>query len=666
MYSKIMVSTVNFSKDNKVAIGHEWLDTNGLGSYASSSIDNCNRRKYHGLLVCSQKSFEDKFVYLSKFEESVSVGDNEFFLNQSYFEPGVYVPEDDKKLNSSFYHSSVPTSILENDQIRIKRELAMVHGQDITIISYSFENLTDDKKLNKIYLKLKPMLAYRILHHNGRERDDIDPSVYSMSKKTISFQPSNDLSDLFINSNVEINFEHFPCWYKNFHYSEEVNRGYDYLEDLACPGTISLELTTKKPVLVAVSTQELQKTVPSLWKSEILRREKIIKESDLKDASFADKLEFAADQFFIKSHEDSYSIIAGYHWFGSWGRDTMISLPGILFATKNEKNFKKVIRRFLDFKKDGLIPNIIASTIESSSYNSVDASLWLFWALQQFLYKKKCSYVLIKKEFWQDLKDIFISYLESKPEHLKCNELALLESGTDAESYTWMDACLFGSSVIPRKGMVVEINALWFNAVSFIEELAIKFKDVEILEKATATKEKIQANFKSQFFLDEQKYLADYIYQGLKNKQLRPNQLLAVSLPYSPLDKDTQNLIVDKCEEELLTPFGLRTLARDDANYRGRYEGDLVNRDLAYHNGTVWTWLLGPFYEALIKVSDNKNITLKRVRTMLEYFESVFETDGMYSIAEIFDGDSPHDARGCIAQAWSVAEIRRIYLEINS
>ena len=226
-----------------------------------------------------------------------------------------------------------------------------------------------------------------------------------------------------------------------------------------------------------------------------------------------------------------------------------------------------------------------------------------------------------------------------------------------------MDACLFGSSVIPRKGMVVEINALWFNAVCFIEEMARKFKDTEVMNKALAAQEKIKANFKKVFFLEKEGYLSDYVFEAVQNKQLRPNQLLAVSLPYSPLDKEIQKLIVDKCEEELLTPFGMRTLARDDVSYSPRYEGDVTKRDMAYHNGTVWTWLLGPFYEALIKTSDNKEVTVKRVRLMIEYFEHVLEKDGLYSIAEIFDGDAPHNARGCIAQAWSVAELRRIYLE---
>ena len=351
MYSRVMANILELGKDKKVALGPEWLDTNGLGSYASSSIDNCNRRKYHGLLVCSQKGFEEKFVLLSKFEESVYVGDEEFFLNQSYYEPGLYVPGNDKCLSSSFYHSLVPTTILENDSIRIKREVAMVYGQDITMVSYSLENLSDDKKLNKIHLKLKPMLAYRNFHHNGREREDLDPAVYSMTKKTISFRPNENFDDLFVNSNVNIQFEHFPCWYKNFYYTEEVNRGYDHVEDLACPGVISLELSVTKPIYVAASTQDLQKTVSSLWKAETARRSKLTNKTELKDASFADKLDFAADQFFVKSHDDSYTIIAGYHWFGSWGRDTMISLPGILLSTRDEKNFKKLLESFLSLEK---------------------------------------------------------------------------------------------------------------------------------------------------------------------------------------------------------------------------------------------------------------------------------------------------------------------------
>ena len=660
-----MVNITESIEDNKLGLLDEWLDTNSLGSYASGSTTGSNHRKYHGLLVARQENFEDKFMLLSKFEESVFVGDNEFFLTKSHYDPGIYVPEESKLLNSSFEQKLCPTWTLANEQIKITKELAMSYNQDITLLKYSLENLSDDKKLNKIYLKLKPMLAYRIFHHNRKESEDFNLSVYANTKKTISFKPYESMSELIINSNQEIAFEEFQCWYKNFSYTEEISRGYDHLEDLACPGVISLELSTKTPLYVAVSTEELQKTTPNLWKAEMARRSKLTNKQDLQDADFQTKLDYAAKQFLIKSLNDTYTIIAGYHWFGSWGRDTMISLPGILLNTKEEKNFKKVLRRFLDFKKDGLIPNIIGDSIESSAYNSVDASLWLFWELQQFLNKKKCSHAVIKKEFWEDLKDIFLCYKGSKPEDLRCNELALLESGTDKESYTWMDACLFGSSVIPRKGMVVEINALWFNAVAFMEELATKFKD-PLLEEIADTKARILANFQDTFYLQEEGYLADYIFEGVINRQLRPNQLLAISLPFSPLDKDAKNSIIHICEEKLLTPYGMRTLAADDSNYWGIYEGDVVNRDLAYHNGTVWTWLMGPFFEAMIKNSENAESTIKRVKTMIEYFDNVFKSAGINSISEIYDGDSPHTARGCIAQAWSVAELRRIYLEINS
>ena len=342
----------------------------------------------------------------------------------------------------------------------------------------------------------------------------------------------------------------------------------------------------------------------------------------------------------------------------------MISIPGILLGTKNEKCFTKILKRFLDFKKEGLIPNIIGNSIETSFYNSVDASLWLFWTLQQFLYRKKCSYAIIKREFWEDLKEIFFAYLESQPEHLKCNELFLLESGTDAESYTWVDACLDGKSVVPRKGMVVEINALWYNAVAFVEELAEKFKEKDLSEIAKQIKENIETNYSKQFYIEEKGYLADYVFNGKQSQELRPNQLLSISLPYSPVSKELQKNIVNKCTEKLLTPYGLRTLSPDAAEYRGQYQGDVHQRDRAYHNGTVWPWLMGPYFEALIKNADNRDEIRAKVKMLIEDFDKVLEEDGLYSISEIFDADAPHQARGCIAQAWSVAELRRIYLEL--
>jgi predicted glycogen debranching enzyme len=669
-----MATLLQSTLDNKLLARDEWLDTNGLGSYSSSSIENCNTRRYHGLLVCRQAGFEHRFVLLSKFDETVFIGDEEFYLSKNYFSPGVVVPDKEKLLNSEFNQELNPKWVFQNHNSQITKEVLMVYGQDITLIKYTYENLSKDRTLNLIHLNLRPFLAFRNFNHLSKENDSLNFS-YTRLDKTVSYKPYPTLSELNLSFSEDFKVEEFSCWYEKFLYLEELERGYDYEEDLACPGVISLKLESKKSVYVAVhNSGELKKSLKSLWSEEFSRRAKLIKSNNLKNADMLSQLTYAANQFLIKSKNDTYSIIAGYHWFGEWGRDTMISLPGILLETSLEKEFIKVFKRFLDFKQDGLIPNMIGDDVEHSAYNSVDASLWLFWALQQFYYKKKCSLSLIKKEFWEDLKDIINAYQEGRSAHIKFNDLGLIESGTEQDSLTWMDARVNGLAVTPRRGMLVEINALWFNALSFVEELAIEFKD-PFKDKVSDLKDKVKANYTKVFWLEEKGYLADYVLPTyvngsqnptlIPNKQLRPNQLLAISLEYSPISKFEQVSLVRIVEEELLTPFGLRTLNKADSQYKGHCEGDVNIRDAAYHNGTVWTWLLGPFFDALLKTTDNLDATKKRIRTMINYFDSHLKHGGYYSVSEIFDADEPHAPRGCIAQAWSVAELRRILLQVD-
>jgi predicted glycogen debranching enzyme len=669
-----MATLLQSTLDNKLLARDEWLDTNGLGSYSSSSIENCNTRRYHGLLVCRQAGFEHRFVLLSKFDETVFIGDEEFYLSKNYFSPGVVVPDKEKLLNSEFNQELNPKWVFQNHNSQITKEVLMVYGQDITLIKYTYENLSKDRALNLIHLNLRPFLAFRNFNHLSKENDSLNFS-YTRLDKTVSYKPYPTLSELNLSFSEDFKVEEFSCWYEKFLYLEELERGYDYEEDLACPGVISLKLESKKSVYVAVhNSGELKKSLKSLWSEEFSRRAKLIKSNNLKNADMLSQLTYAANQFLIKSKNDTYSIIAGYHWFGEWGRDTMISLPGILLETSLEKEFIKVFKRFLDFKQDGLIPNMIGDDVEHSAYNSVDASLWLFWALQQFYYKKKCSLSLIKKEFWEDLKDIINAYQEGRSAHIKFNDLGLIESGTEQDSLTWMDARVNGLAVTPRRGMLVEINALWFNALSFVEELAIEFKD-PFKDKVSDLKDKVKANYTKVFWLEEKGYLADYVLPTyvngsqnptlIPNKQLRPNQLLAISLEYSPISKFEQVSLVRIVEEELLTPFGLRTLNKADSQYKGHCEGDVNIRDAAYHNGTVWTWLLGPFFDALLKTTDNLDATKKRIRTMINYFDSHLKHGGYYSVSEIFDADEPHAPRGCIAQAWSVAELRRILLQVD-
>lgn len=674
MYIKDMATLLKETLDNKLGIKDEWLDTNGLGSYASGSIENCNTRKYHGLLVCKQNNFEEKFVLLSKFDENIFCNGEELYISKNFFSPGVTVPDSDMLLNCGFNQELNPKWIFQNKDMKIMKELLMIHDQDITLIKYTYENLSKDKNLNLAYLNLRPFLAFRNFHHLSKENRNFSFD-YQVNENSISYKPYEELEELKITFSSEFRVEEFPCWYKNFRYPEEIERGYDAEEDLACPGVISLLLESRKSVYVAVhkGSAEVKSNLKGLWHDEFSRRAKITKSNNLKNSDLLTLLSYSANQFLIKSKNDTCSVIAGYHWFGEWGRDTMISLPGILLESPLEKEFLKVFKRFLNFKKDGLIPNMIGDDVEHSAYNSVDASLWLFWTLQQFYYKKKCSLSLIKKELWADLKDIIEAYAEGRAEHLHCNSLSLIESGTEKDSLTWMDARVNNLAVTPRRGMVVEINALWFNALSFMEELSTALKD-PFRDKVSHLKKEVKNNFPKIFWLDEKGYLADYVIPSNNsfkketlniNQQLRPNQILAVSLPYSPLEKYQQISIVKVVEEKLLTPFGLRTLYKADPEYKGTYYGDVSLRDGAYHNGTVWTWLLGPFFDALLQTTDNKKITEKSIGEFIENFKGHILHSGYYSISEIFDGDEPHTARGCIAQAWSVAELRRILLEIK-
>lgn len=660
----------NFNKLNKKKLlDCEWLDTNGIGGYSSSTIPNCHTRKYHGLLVASLKNHADRVVLLSNLDESLEVGENHFKTSMHYFEPGVYAPAEEM-LELSFSQQLYPKWIYRGDGFTFTRELQTVHGENSTLIKFKF--MADPKSnLKHAILRLKPLLAFKSFHQNNRENDSFNFN-YTVTSLGTKFQPYNNFPELYINLSSNVIYKAEPCWYRNFIYQEEKNRGYDYTEDLASPIEYVIEFNDGDEFVLDISTEVHIDHPQDLWSFEADRREfahrlirkrnspglinRLVKKQDL----FLSDLSLATSQFIIKPNEQDYSVIAGYHWFGEWGRDTMISLPGLLLDTNQNEVYKKIIRRFLDYQNNGLIPNIIG---KPPAYNSVDASLWLFWAVQQLGININ-SYFWIKEEFeiWDNLKMIFSSYANGKAKQVRCLVNGLIESGSESDSLSWMDACVDGHSVIPRYGLLVEINALWYNAVSFIKQLAKLFND-PIYNKAASIQKQIEESFTPTFLSPDKTYLGDFVCHAVLNTQIRPNQIFAVSLPFSPVSPELAKSIVKTVSVELFTPYGLRTLSPKDVNYKGHYQGDVKQRDQAYHNGTVWPWLMGSFTEALLKVSEDKTSTKKYIRELLSNLEKHFYESGTKSIAEIFDGDAPHQARGCIAQAWSVAEIRRILLQ---
>lgn len=659
--------------DENKLLEREWIEVNGLGAYSSNNLLNCNTRKYHGLLVVPAPSIAERQVLISKFDEYVLVNEHKYFLAHHYYEPGVKIPlQESEKVSFYFSQDLNPKWVYDFQDFKLTKEILMPWGEHTTLIKYS---ISGTPKAN-IKLFLRPLLAFRNFHSLSKENNSANFKT-DHHDDYIKFKLYQDSHELFIQSSTPALYVDDTAWYKNFHLKLEKERGYDFVEDLASPGSFEIELGLQKNTIVSVSTLEQNiATLNTLWNFEIKRRSDFEKHSfgsALRDFTltlfgfekndFAVKIKSAALKFIVKPDINSFSVIAGYPWFGEWGRDTMISLPGLLLQTGYEKIYLHTLRRFLDYKKDGLIPNIIGKSKEDSAYNSVDASLWLFWTIQQFFYADK-DYALIRDHFWDDLKDIFTCYAASIPAHVKCHANGLIESGTEADSMSWMDACVDGKSVIPRYGFLVEINALWYNAVSFVAELATRFKD-PIQERAEQIKLAIQDSFVATFYLPEYAYLADYVRTDEVCAQLRPNQIFALSMPYSLVSDAIADQMLNKIDNELLTPFGLRTLSPNDPAFCPKYQGDQKQRDKAYHNGTVWPWLLGAYGEAILKNTSQANLAQEKIKTLISNFEIHFKETGIGSISEIFDATEPYLARGCIAQAWSVAEIRRLMLLIN-
>ncbi len=371
----------------------------------------------------------------------------------------------------------------------------------------------------------------------------------------------------------------------------------------------------------------------------------------------------AGRRFLIRTPSGRPAVIAGYHWFGEWGRDTLISLPGLTFCSGRSREGLEILIRMARFERHGLLPNIFAEGTGDHAFNAVDVPLWYFWAVQQLLRHEHHARTktAVEKNLWPVLKDILRHYLHGTLFNIYMDDNGLLHAGAGDRALTWMDACIDNHPVTPRHGYPVEINALWYNAVCFAAELARQYggdREFHFDELIP----RIRRSFRETFWSPEDACLGDVFHQGRLDRSVRPNQLFAVSLPYSPLEAEQGRLIVAKVKSELLTPVGIRTLSPRDDRYRGRYEGPPAARDGAYHQGTVWPWLLGPFGEAWLRVAADREAAKAGLRAYLfTFLTNHFREAGLGCISEVFDGDPPHRPGGCIAQAWSTAELIRLY-----
>ena len=624
------------------SLNKEILRSNRAGSYASTTLVGCNTRKYHGLLVCPMEHLDgDRHVLLSTLDETIVEHGSEFNLGIHKYEGDIYNPKGHKYIRD-FQAEPVPKFKFRIGSVIMTKERLLVEKEQQILIRYTIVEADNQTKL-----RFRPFLAFRNIHQlsksNMHANTKVKYIVNGIKSKLYDGYPY-----LHLQFSKRVEFISSPDWYYNIEYLEELKRGYDFKEDLFVPGYFELPVKKGEVIVFSASTAEIDdpESLKRKFHSEITKR--------IPRDNFKNCLINSAQQFFVRKDKRT-EIIAGFHWFGTWGRDTFISLPGLTLAIGDIKTCKEVLDTMTLKLKNGLFPNMGSN--ESPAFNSVDAPLWYFWAIQQYT-KVVRTYSAIWKAYGKAMKSILDAYRLGTSFNIKMLDNGLIFAGENGKALTWMDAVVNGKPVTPRMGSPVEINALWYNAIMFTLELARKVKDDAFIKDWEYLPELIKESFNREYFDSTKGYLADTIYQTKKDWSIRPNQVIATSLPYSPLDNQNKLAVLKTVEKCLLTSRGLRTLAPTDEKYIGIYQGNQESRDKAYHQGTVWPWLLEHFCEGYLNIHKTSGVAF--IKKIVDGFEPTMFEHGIGTISEIYDGDPPHKPKGAISQAWSVAALLRI------
>ena len=659
----------------------EWLVTNGIGGFASSTIIGTNTRKYHGLLVVPIIPPARRRLILSKIDESIIIDKRkyELFTNvgKNYISQGY-------KYQISFEKSMLPVFQYKVEDVEITKIICMEHFKNTVGVYYKIKN---GKKSSKLILT--PVMNFRNAH--GINKNHIFKVEQKIKGQKLELK-IDDGNPIYIKINDGKYIEHHNDTFFNMFYIEEEKRGFEAEENHTVPGRYEIELEPgeEKEVSFICSTEENIEEIDAraLIVKEKARLNKIIIESKLINTEKLDKTKeekerdelikeflIATDNFIIKRPLfNTYSAIAGYPWFLDWMRDTLISYEGLFLKTKRFDNAKKVLQHCIRDIKYGLIPNTYSEDDYRPLYNSADASLLFFEQVKKYLEYTE-NYEFIMQEIYPKMENIIENY--SKGIDLDNNNIymdydGLISSGTEMTQNTWMDAKYAGIAVTPRNGKAVEINAMWYNALKIMQELAIKNNENDKAKKYEKMAKKCKKSYQEKFYNKRRKCL----YDVLGDSKIRPNQLFALSLTYpvlEPTSEEAQNM-VETVTKRLLNNYGLKSLAKGEENYVEIYEGDGCRRDFSYHQGITWTWLLGPYYNALkrlAKESKNKADRTKFEEQLKEFTANVIKTFKIElnergcvgSIAEIYDSKRPYEPKGAIAQAWSVAEVFRIISE---
>jgi predicted glycogen debranching enzyme len=662
-------------------IDTEWIVTNGLGGYSSLSVAGVITRRYHGVLVAALPNPLGRLVMLNHLGESLVVGDTTTALNTEERVAGKIDVEGSANIVDVRLEGGLPVWEYSIDGVRIEKRVLMPYRQNTVHLSYRLLHGPAKAKL----------LLEPAVHFRGYE-DPVAAADFHPSKARYTMSTSGDVHTLSaealqqkilplrlkIVGAAAAPFVADPHMTNEFLYPVEESRGYEFVGTLWTPGRFEVEIERDACVTLIASVEDedvmLALSPDAAAECERERRRRLIGASAprAQDETGAE-LTLAADQFIIIPRgriadatralamgNEIRTVIAGYHWFTDWGRDTMISLEGLTLATGRYREASFILRTFAHYVKDGLIPNMFPDGSNHGLYHTADATLWFFHAVERYV--RRTNDLTTLTHLLPTMIDIIEHHVKGTKFGIGVDPRdGLLRQGEEGYQLTWMDAKVDGWVVTPRRGKAVEINALWYNALRLLEGWLREVRGGSAAEVVKARADGVFKSFNERFWMPDKGFLYDVIDgEGGDSPLCRPNQLFAISLDHPVLDRPRWESVLDVVEKRLLTPVGLRSLAPGEPDYKNRYDGDLRARDAAYHQGTVWGWLIGPWVDAWSKLHPNDNAG---ARAFLAGCIDALGEFGLGTIGEIFDAEAPYTPRGCIAQAWSIAEVLRCWVK---
>lgn len=626
----------------------EWLEADGLGGFASGTVSGIRTRRYHALLLTATTPPAGRMVLANGFDAWVETSGGTFAISSQRYNPDVIHPDGASHIESFEYEPWPRWRYKIDDDIVIEQELFVAKGESAVFISWKLVSPNSEN----LKLKVRPFLSGHDFHSTHHENGSFRFEA-GQNGERVMFRSYDGVPAVVAYSNGQ--YAHDPTWYRNFLYSEEQARGLDAVEDLAAPGVFEFSLSRKPAVLMLAAEGHAITDIESIE----ARHAQVRTIEQARRQYFSSPLERAAGAYLVKRSKGK-TLIAGYPWFGDWGRDTFVALRGLCIATGHLEEARDILLQWASTVSEGMLPNRFPDQGEQPEFNSVDASLWYILAVNDYLLAAKKQPTLADDchtELRAAVEAILAGYNEGTRFGIRADRDGLLSAGEHGQQLTWMDARVDGWEITPRIGKPVEIQALWLNALA----VGAKFSG-----RWEAIFEKGRAAFESKFWNDHAGYLADVIdcdhQPGSIDLTFRPNQIFAVGgLPLTLLSKTKARRVVDAVEMLLLTPVGLRSLASGEPGYAPRYQGDSRARDSVYHQGTVWPWLIGPFVEAWARVHGADAVARKKART--RFLPPLYEHlnhAGLGHISEICDAEPPHTLRGSPFQAWSLGELLRL------